>query len=193
MTEENEMLQITTASLKAACLMTADKDARYYLNGVQIQVREDGTVRVRATDGHVAFEDQMQQFCAKQKGPFDLIVPTAQAKEAAKSKQPMLFLEALPEGRYIYILGDILFTPIEGKFPDLDKVMPVRNKAEVLPNQYDAESLVRCQKAMRIAIKEPKAFFRLQHGECGLMHREVESFPRCAVMSLNVNKAFLDN
>lgn len=37
------------------------------------------------------------------------------------------------------------------------------------------------------------ANFKLAHGKAGLMHRESSEFPRCVVMSLNINVAFKGN
>ena len=51
------MIKIKTNSLKAATFIAPTKDVRYYLNGVQIQVKDTGAVHVRAASGELLFDD----------------------------------------------------------------------------------------------------------------------------------------
>lgn len=183
------MIIVKTQSIKAACGMAATKDVRYYMVGVQILVRDDGAVHVRATDGHLAFDDLMPEKSAY--APADFIIPLDVAKLIAKSKLPTLEITLSNDGRF-ECAGQI-FKPIDGKFPDIDRVMPIRDESQdINVSHYDAELLARCQTAMRIATGNSKAFFKLQNSPCGLMHRENDTYPRCAVMPLR-NNAFLNN
>ena len=184
------MITVKTQSIKAACGMAATKkDIRYYLVGVQILVRDDGAVHVRATDGTLAFDDLMPEKSAF--APSDFIIPLGVAKLIAKSKASTVEITIGSDGRF-ECAGQI-FKPIDGKFPDCDRVIPTRDSQfDAAVNQYDAEMLARCQTAMRIATGFSKAFFRVQNSPCGLMHRENDTYPRCAVAPLS-DHAFLDN
>ena len=183
------MITVKTQSIKAACGMAATKDVRYYLVGVQILVRDDGAVHVRASDGTLAFDDLMPEKSAF--APADFIIPLDIAKLIAKSKGSTIEITISADGRF-ECAGQI-FKPIDGKFPDCDRVMPTRDsRFDSAVNHYDAELLARCQTAMRIATGLSKAFFKIQNSPCGLMHRENDTYPRCAVMPL-LDRAFLDN
>ena len=183
------MITVKTASIKAACGMAATKDVRYYLVGVQILVRDDGAVHVRATNGTLVFDDLMPEKSAF--APADFIIPLDIAKLIAKSKASTVEITIGSDGRF-ECAGQI-FKPLDGKFPDCDRIMPTRDSQfDAAVNQYDAELLVRCQTAMRIATGLSKAFFKTQNSPVGLMHRENDTYPRCAVMPLH-DRAFLYN
>lgn len=184
------MITVKTRSIKAACGMVATKDVRYYLNGVLILVREDGAVHVRASDGSLAFDDLMPEQSAF--APADIIIPIDVAKLIGKAKTESVEITMAADGRY-ECAGQI-FTPIDGTFPDIDRIMPERsNKFDNVVNHYDAELLVRCQTAMRIATGFNEAFFKLQNSPCGLVHRSDDKYPRCAVMPLRSSTAFVGN
>jgi len=169
--------------------MAATKDTRYYLVGVQILVRDNGDVHVRATDGALAFDDLMREKSAF--APADFIIPIDVAKLIGKAKTESVEITMAEDGRY-ECAGQI-FTPIDGKFPDIDRIMPERSdEFDTAVNQYDANLLSRCQTAMRIATGFTKAFFKMQNSPVGLMHRENDTYPRCAVMPLR-DRAFLNN
>jgi hypothetical protein len=184
------MIKIKTASLAAACLISAKKDIRYYLNGVQILVREDGAVHVRATDGNCCFDDLMPEPSAL--APFELIIPLESAKLIAKSKLPEVEIVMANDGRYE--CAAVLFTPVEGKFPDCDRILPARNESfDDKAAHYNPDILQVCQAAMRIATGKKAAIYRIQNSPVGLMCRESATYPRCAISPLNVPKAFKDN
>lgn len=185
------MLQLTINSLKAAVTMAATKDARYYLNGVFVGVMEDGAVHLRATDGNVAFEDVMPNKCEGQKGPFSIIIPLDAAKAAAKTKGFVVELSTLPDGKYQ--IGNTVFSPIDGLFPDMDRIFARRDKSfDNVVAHYDFELLARCQTAMRLATGGKNTFYRIQNSPVGLVCRENATFPRCAVRPLRPDGCFID-
>lgn len=185
------MLQILTNQLKAAVLMAATKDVRHYINSVCIQVDEDGEVHIKSTDGTVAFEDVAPNKCESQKGPFEIIIPLDAAKVAAKTKGPVVQLCALTGGKYQ--IADTVFAPIDGRFPDTDRIFARRDSSfDNTVAHYDFDLLARCQLAMRLATGTAR-FFRIQNSPVGLMCRETETFPRCAVQPLLFPKCFGDN
>lgn len=187
------MLQIMTNSLKAAVMMAATKeDVRYYMKGVCVSVMEDASVHIRATDGLVVFEDVAPNKCEAQKGPFSIIIPLDAAKVAAKSKGPVVQLSALPDGKYL--IAGTVFAPIDGRFPDTDRIFARRDSSfDNTVAHYDFELLARCQLAMRTALGSKNKYYRIQNSPVGLVCRETEIFPRCAVQPLNINKCFVDN
>lgn len=183
------MIPIKVDSIKAACRVAATKGARHYLIGVQILVRGDGSVHVRASDGTVAFDDLMDEKSAY--SPVDFIIPLDVAKVIGKSKSHIVTITLTDDEQY-ECAGQI-FKPVDGHFPDIDRVMPKRDASfDTQVNHYNAEVLMRCQTAMRIATGQAKAFFRVQNSPCGLMFRENDTYPRCALMPLR-DRAFLYN
>jgi len=186
------MLQILTNSLKAAVMMAATKDVRHCLNGVFVGVTNDGDVHIKATDGCVAFEDVMNNKCETQKGPFSIIIPIDAAKVAAKTKGAAVQLSPLPDGKYL--IDNTTFSPIDGIFPDTDRIFPNRDTSfDNTVGHYDFELLARCQLAMRTATGTKKTFYRVQNSTIGLMCRENDRFPRCAISPLSIHKCFANN
>lgn len=183
------MINVKTASLAAAVLIAPTKDARYYLNGVQVKVSDSGEIRVRATNGHIAFDDVAG---TEAPNPCEFVIPVAVAKLIAKSKAKTVSFAVGTDGAYI-CEGQI-FKPVDGVFPDIDRVMPKRSgEFDSVVAHYDADLLALSQKAMRVATDRPKSFFRVQNSPCGLMHREDKEFPRVAIMPLRPEKAFAGN
>jgi len=185
------MIVIKTASIKAACLLASTKDIRYYLNGVQILIRDTGKVHVRSSDGHMVFDDLMDE--ESRDGMLDIIIPIEAATLIGKSKSQFVAITKINETQYE--CEGRLFKPIDGKFPDCDRVIPERDSQfdDVAGQQYDAMLLATCLKAMRIATGNSKAFFRLQNSPCGLMYRENDTYPRCGIVPLNIKAAFVGN
>lgn len=183
------MIQIKTASLKAASLIAPTKDVRPYLNGVQILVRDTGAVHVRATSGAMVFDD-----CGHEKSLLtgaEFIIPITVAKELAKEKSATLDFSLKDDGRWE--CAGRLFSPIDGKFPNCDRVIPARSNVDRAEN-YDLELLALAQKAMRTARGCSKSFYRLQNSEkaggVGLICCESEDFPRIAIAPLTAPRCF---
>ena len=118
------MLPLAKNQLRAALSHAAVKDIRYYINGVLLEVCANGDVHLVATDGHRIFCGLVlnpQWTDTPQKGPFSMIIPFDTVKAATKGKGDVT-LSALPDGRYS--LGDSIFSPVDGKFPDWRRVIP---------------------------------------------------------------------
>lgn len=115
---------IKKAHLEAASLCTAKNDIIYYLNGVNIEVLNNHIVTLTATNGH--YLSCHNSDCINETGErFSLIIPTDTIKAAIKSadrKSVMIEIEKLDDTRYM--LGNQIFTPIDGKFPDYKRVIP---------------------------------------------------------------------
>ena len=175
------MLKIKADSLKAALLIAPKKDVRYYLNGVQILVKAEGFVHVRSTFGGVLFDDRMPELATCE--PISIIVPYETVKTVCGMKLPFYELNKLADG--FYELAGLRFKPVDGVFPDCDRVIPARVETDGAM-QFDCELLALAQKAMRTATGRAKGFFKLQHTNPALMSCNVD-FPRMVVMPLNPN------
>lgn len=119
-------------AIKAAVHCMAKKDVRYYLNGCLFDF-EHGTVNslyLISTNGHMlsAFRLGLEYLEDEQTSNFKIIVPRDVMIGAAKVKTGCV-LESMPDGRYM--LGDIVFSPIEGRYPDYRRVIPTEISGEV--------------------------------------------------------------
>lgn len=184
------MIEIKTASIRAACIFAATKDVRYYLIGVNILVRNDGRVSVRATDGTCAFEDVASELSSLIGANF--IVSLDSAKLIAKSKSPSVTFALRDDG--MWECAGVIFKPIDGAFPDTDRVVPTEFDASRHEN-YDFDLLAKAQKGLREAHVNRGKFFRLTNnkhkGGAGIVKSDGQEFPRVVVMPLR-DSAFHD-
>jgi hypothetical protein len=102
---------IPTDLLKAALFCASNEESRYYLRGVYI-----------STSGHMVTTDGHRLFCAKlaEAAPADVIIPLDTVKAALKlapKKAAMIELNG-------NTLGGVVFTPVDGTFPDWRRVIP---------------------------------------------------------------------
>ena len=122
------MLYIEPGKLRAALSIACKDDIRYYLNGVLLERTAPhdgltvGDIHIVSTDGHRMFCGVLPEQECSQIGPWQMIVPYNTIKLALASKNKLLFLEALSDGRYA--LEGHIFAPIDGKFPDWRRVKP---------------------------------------------------------------------
>lgn len=147
-------LCIPTSTIKASIHAAAQKDIRYYLNGVLLEfVHNEGQpllLRLVSTDGTMlsAFNVPLKYEEGAQSANFEFIVPIDVMKAAAKAKTQVVLLESMPDGRYS--LGGALFSPVDGKFPDWRRVVPLNANLMQTTElaQFDPELLLRGQKAL---------------------------------------------
>jgi len=102
---------IATDLLKAALLCASNEESRYYLRGVHL-----------STTGHMVTTDGHRLFCAKlaEAVPADVIIPLDTVKAALKlagKKAQTIELNG-------NTLGGVVFTPVDGTFPDWRRVIP---------------------------------------------------------------------
>jgi hypothetical protein len=160
-------LSIPTTVFKAAQHCAAVKDVRYYLNGINLRLCNGSTGQVYSTDGHVLFvanftiEYQESADIADCQSTFDLIVPLEAVKHASKSKNKLVVLESMDNG--CYLLDGLMFAAIDGKYPDISRVIPDRAKfkPDNLPGQFNPELLVKCQKALRAWFNNKTGVYQL--------------------------------
>lgn len=111
--------------LRAARKLSAVEDIRYYLNGVLVEVRSD-QVRYVATDGYACLVVRDDSGGGE---PCSLIVPNQVIdhfppfRTDKPSLGPTLHYDpANPSAECR--LGNVMFEPVKGKFPDYEKLIP---------------------------------------------------------------------
>lgn len=125
---------IRVSTLKASVVCAARKDIRCYLNGVLLAFRHGAVNRVEvvSSDGHVmsAFSEPLDYTDGAQTANFDIIVPLSALTLALKGagKRDVLVFESLPDGRYA--LGDTIFSPVDGKYPDYRRAIRQETQPE---------------------------------------------------------------
>ena len=187
-------IAIPTHVLKAAINCAANKDVRYYLNGVHVRVEEDGSTYIESTDGSMVFQDQLIHLYTEQKGSFSIIIPLDAVNSAVKEKTLELVLQALDGGRYS--LGNVMFTALDGRFPDLERIVPSKDEYFGPAPTFNADLLATCQKALREATLHKNGVFRLFGKYDGgsmaaptmLMAPRGATFPRCVIAGYVASK-----
>jgi hypothetical protein len=126
------MITILKQHLAATLPTMAEKDIRFYLNGALIEVTQCGQVHLISTDGHVMLVGRIRPaWTNSQPEPMRLIIPR----------------EVVAQARWT--LGDIVFTPIDGKFPDWRRVNVTGTQlGPEKPAQYNPAALARCNEAL---------------------------------------------
>lgn len=114
--------------LRATLCLAAKADVRYYLNGVLCQINAQGEGRLVATDGNVMGVLRFSALPdgAEQVNPVSIIIPRTVAetvKAAARGEDNYVTLELMADGKQ-WQMGDRLFYPLEGHFPDYQRVIP---------------------------------------------------------------------
>ena len=134
--------------LKAAALIAAKKDPRYYLNGVHICRNEKGEIWLEASDGHTAMRAQLAEESIIQniRAPFDIIVPIADVQLVVKHlKFVVLNIDDL------CFSASIRFKPIDGRYPDLQRVFSQNKMSRNKPAEefgLSAELVITVMKAV---------------------------------------------
>lgn len=142
-------ITLTRAQLRSALIFAAEKDIRYYLNGVLLQVGECGDCRLVATDGHrlavLAVGDHPGATPGEYIIPREAIKPVKRASRTnGQSVQVDICIPAengdtrgtalIKSGADI-IAGGAL---IPGKFPDWQRVCPEPSRMSGEPGTFNA-------------------------------------------------------
>jgi len=166
---------IATNDLKAVALAMADKDIRYYLNGVLFELDNDEGYRLVGTDGH-----RMHIVCKKKSTGMsqEIIMPSDTVKQLCKLKEAFFTVEPL-ENRQIKITtksGVLTVQSVDGKYPDYRRVMPKQlNPTE--PAHYQPEYLVDLAKAQKIlGTKNQNGYIAQQGTNAGVYVDNEKSF-----------------
>ena len=139
---------LNISHLKAVANAMANDKYRAYLNGVNVETGPNGTVLV-ATDGDILITayDKTKTLPESVK----LIIP-ADAVKAFKPARAQAHVELSTQDGKTWRLGNILFAPIDGNFPDWRRVIPKETPNTISIN--DAWFSAKNQMAMNKAAKE---------------------------------------
>ena len=130
--------------LKAAALCASQDAARYYLNGVEVRVKEN-VFTITATDGHrlISFKPPaIGKLDGDMPLPFNVIIPLDIIKALKVTKKaPEGDLIIQPDGTCAikYQGRSTVFQPVDGTFPDWKRVVPAKVDGTV--GQYNAQYL----------------------------------------------------
>ena len=138
---------INKSALQAMDILAGKKDVRYYLNGVRLEGSLDH-LRMIATDGHILGIYQ-QEWTEDNRivEPFALTIPSEIIAKADKKMPNVLSCE---DGKWQ--LDNVLFNPIDGNYPDYNRVLP-RTEITNEVAQFNPDFIVRFQKAGKLLAK----------------------------------------
>ena len=148
--------------LKAMLAGTSKDETRQTLQGVLAQ-RNGDNVRLVSTNGFVLyraeFDQKVEDAPCGDNGAFatvnDTIIPYASCKaiidlcKSGKMYSPNTQIYIGDKSARINLEHNITFTPIEGKFPDYERVIPPMEKKVFTIDLTVLESLVQFAKAIR--------------------------------------------
>lgn len=145
-----------------ACSIFASKDeARYYLNGVCLEIDERG-VTYAATDGHrlISYRDELPLDDEDNPCVGTFIIPTSHCKHFKLGKEDLgeARISAANAGRLTisYGLVDVTFVPIDGVYPDWRRTIPATLPSGA-PAQFNLKLLGEFQK-ISDALELPSPF-----------------------------------
>ena len=147
------------AWLKAVMLAAAKKDVRYHLNGVMVRNGE-----LAATNGHMAL--MIKSDGIKSDGEYiidnDTLKMIVTAHKGIKGGNPIGVIDSMTTTGS----SKISITPVDGKFPDVNRVISQEPSGEVAHFNY--EYLLACQKANEEFLDRKSFHIKLQHnGQSG--------------------------
>ena len=152
------------AWLKAVSLAAAKKDVRYYLNGVMVRNGE-----MAATNGHMALLIKSESI----KSDGEYIIDNDTLKMIVTAHKGIKGDNRVEVSDSVAITGKnrISITPVDGKFPDINRVIPQETSGEIAHFNY--EYLLACQKANEEFLDRKSVYIKLQHN--GLSGAKFES------------------
>ena len=153
-------IDLPITALRAAMLFAAKNDVRYYLNGLHIVLKGDGTGEIQATDGHRAIVVRLKDAPAV---AMSAIIPSALVETLLKAKgskkATYAFLD-IPDNEkdnrdVPFTLREPLISgaavagqTIDGVFAPIRKVVPETTSGVMA--QYNWQYLADCQDAAEI-------------------------------------------
>ncbi|HDR9176356.1 TPA: DNA polymerase III subunit beta [Burkholderia vietnamiensis] len=177
-----QTIHFTVAQLKAAQILAAQQDIRYYLNGVFIEATPFET-RLVATDGHkagvfrYAVENDVLAGATVENdvlagATVEVIIPHEAIDRLKAAKSDMTAVVRLEvEDRQCSLCVDamgarIQFVAVDGRYPDYRRIFPKTMSG--VPGQYRADLLMDFAKAAKLLIKKsPAVMPRLTYdGSC---------------------------
>ena len=142
------------AWLKAVMMAAAKKDVRYYLNGVMVRNGE-----LAATNGHMALMVKSESI--KSDGEYiidnDTLKMIVTVHKGIKGDNRVEVIDGMTATGN----SKISITPVDGKFPDINRVIPQETSGEIA--HFNAEYLLACQKANGEFLDSKYPWIKLQH------------------------------
>ena len=142
------------AWLKAVSLAADKSDVRYYLNGIVVRNGE-----IAASNGHMALMIKSESI--KSDGEYiidnDTLKMVLTAHKGIKGDTRIEVVDSVA----ITGKSKISITPVDGKFPDVNRVIPQEPSGEVAHFNY--EYLLACQKANGEFLDRKYHWIKLQH------------------------------
>lgn len=163
-------MKISTQKLEAVLKFAAKKDERYYLEGVRVAVRA-GKCHLMASDGGAMFCGVFDIPEGDEMFDCDIIIPAGDVKIALKLAKLVKANEVAltfhnPEGSLTggWTLASTSFRPIDGRFPDAQRLINMAREKAGEPQQaanYSVDYLVAARDALRLWDNTPKANYAL--------------------------------
>ena len=140
--------------LKAVSLAAAKNDVRYYLNGVMVRNGE-----MAATNGHMLLLIKSEKI----KSDGEYIIDNDTLKMIVTSHKGIKRDNRVEvvDGMTTTGSSKISITPVDGKFPDVNRVIPQEPSGEIAHFNY--EYLLACQKANGEFLDHKYPWIKLQH------------------------------
>jgi DNA polymerase III sliding clamp (beta) subunit (PCNA family) len=147
-------MTIDFKALHAASFAMSKQEVRYYLKGVYVQPHaENANIRYVATDGTILIQTEQAGYVEFE--PF--IMPYSAVNKIIKTvkahkKEEVIITLLIEDGVYTVKINDDSFTfqPIDGNFPDYDRVKPKVNvEAKINSVILDADLLATVNNAAR--------------------------------------------
>ena len=134
--------------LQAMSILASKNDIRYYLNGVHLEATEKH-LRFVATDGHILgiYQQEWTPDNSLEGEAFSITIPHEAIAKADKKLANVLVCE---EGKWQ--LDNLIFTPVEGKYPDYNRVLPRADISNEVA-QFNPDFIARFQKVGKALAK----------------------------------------
>lgn len=166
-------IEIETAILKALLPLVSKGGARFNLGGVHIVRRKDGTCYAEATNGHalgrVRFKSEIPS------AAFDVILSTEIIKQIIRlsgKHAPLVTMRVTGEDdrRFVEIdgvNGSLRAAPIDGQYPDADKVIPKQKHENTPVPSFDVDLLAKFSDLASLHGYSNQTIVRLVAGDVG--------------------------
>ena len=158
-----ETATLSRKTLRALALAASKNPARYYLQGVLVEIRPKHVTYV-ATDGHIMLADRLEDLEGVQDNTLlgNFIIPAEVCNDKRLIDKTFDFVTITRMDDKLVFDGAIIFSPIDGVFPDWRRVLPEELSGEVA--QYNSALLATLDKAAKIAFGARYANNASPHG-----------------------------
>lgn len=177
---------ISAPTIRAASIAAASKDSRIYLVGVHIAIAHKDYAHVFGTDGRLLFAGRAsyEKLTDKPMQAMAITVPLETVKKCNK-KADNFIIESLTDGNYM--IDGMRFTPIDGRYPDVKRVITRRDQVQELAASFvDPELQVRGQSAMALHYGDKKGttYHMLQQGNNAALIHNGQNDAICVIMPM---------